>query len=65
MMTAWGCRDDEGRKKAGKIQDPRLRCKMQDCRTALPPMANGCASMLGGRAWMEGMEGWRAGAGFG
>jgi hypothetical protein len=56
MMTAWGCRDDEGREKAGKIQGPRFRVresgfKMQDS------TANGCASMLDGEGVEGGIEG--------
>jgi hypothetical protein len=58
MMTAWGCRDDEAREKAGKIRG--ARCRIQDSGFKIQdPTANGCASMLdGGRAS-------RAGAGFG
>jgi hypothetical protein len=54
MMTAWGCRDDEGRKKAGKIQDARF--KVQDARSQI--VGRRCRQRPTGalRCLMEGME---------
>jgi hypothetical protein len=52
MMTAWGCRDDEGREKAGKIRGARFRIQDSGFKIQRPTGAPRCL-MEGGHRGRE------------